>query len=67
MNGFVHHDSNGAPTMYNENGRQAFQTEMDVDQETHPLDNITNFDEYMHEKPPEKSKKAIKRTKKQWG
>jgi hypothetical protein len=31
MSGFVYHDSNGASTMYNENGRQVFQTEMEVD------------------------------------
>jgi hypothetical protein len=53
--------------MYNENGRQVFQTEMDVDQETHPLDNITNFDEYMHEKPPEKVKKSHQTDKEAMG
>ncbi|KAI8875099.1 hypothetical protein K501DRAFT_154522, partial [Backusella circina FSU 941] len=63
MNRFIYHDSNGTTAMYNENGTQVLETEMEVDEETHPLQNITEFDEYIDEKPPEKPKKISKEIK----
>jgi transposase len=57
MSQFIYHNSNEAENMYDENGRQIFQMEIDVDDETHPLGNVTDFDAYMNEKPVEKPEK----------
>jgi hypothetical protein len=64
MNRFIYHDSNGTAAMYNENDPQVLQIELEVDEETPPLQNITDFDEYMDQKPPEKPKKNVQKYQK---
>jgi hypothetical protein len=44
-----------------ENGEEAIITEMEVDDETYPLDNVTNYDQDIDLKPPEKQ--VIKKEK----
>jgi CRISPR/Cas system-associated endonuclease Cas3-HD len=44
-----------------ENGEEAVIAEMEVDDETYPLDSVTNYDQYIGLKPPEKQ--VIKKEK----
>ncbi|KAG1137149.1 hypothetical protein G6F37_011656 [Rhizopus arrhizus] len=59
MSTFVY--ENGLGNFVEENGEEAIITEMDVDDETYPLDSVTNYDQYIDLKPPEKQ--VIKKEK----
>jgi len=59
MSTFVYED--GLGNFVGENGEEAIITEMEVDDETYPLDSVTNYDQYIDLKPPEKQ--VIKKEK----
>ncbi|KAG1266388.1 hypothetical protein G6F65_014071 [Rhizopus arrhizus] len=59
MGTFVYEEGHG--NFVRENGEEAVITEMEVDDETYPLDSVTNYDQYIDLKPPEKQ--VIKKEK----
>ncbi|CAO3664255.1 unnamed protein product [Rhizopus microsporus] len=52
MSTFVYEDSLG--NFVEENEEEAVITEMEIDNETYPLDSVMNYDQYINLKPPEK-------------
>ncbi|KAI8639334.1 hypothetical protein BD408DRAFT_324453, partial [Parasitella parasitica] len=62
MDQFIFEDGKG--NLYDEQGESVAVLAMEVDDEQYPLDNITNFSDYMNLKPPEK---PIKKTKEEDG
>ncbi|KAI9349393.1 hypothetical protein BD770DRAFT_446157 [Pilaira anomala] len=52
MNNFAHENSQG--NLYNDEGLKVDVFEMDVDQDTYPVEMVTNFDIHRDTKPPEK-------------
>jgi hypothetical protein len=61
MDQFLFEDGKG--NLLKEEGKQVFVLEMEVDKVEYPLENITDYDKYMDQKPPEKPIK-IKQEKK---
>ncbi|KAG1142638.1 hypothetical protein G6F38_007600 [Rhizopus arrhizus] len=59
MSTFVYED--GLGNFVGENEEEAVITAMEVDDETYPLDSVTNYDQYIDLKPPEKQ--VIKKEK----
>lgn len=60
---FIHEDGHG--NMVGDEGEDVAVIEMDVDYETYPLNSVTNFNEYMSLKPPEKPVKEPKAVEEQ--
>ncbi|GAA5806761.1 hypothetical protein MFLAVUS_000109 [Mucor flavus] len=52
MNNFVHEDGQG--NLYNDEGLEVAVVEMEVDEEIFPLEVVSNFDNYIDLKPPER-------------
>lgn len=61
MSTFLYED--GLGNFVGENGEEVVITEMEVDDETYPLDSVTNYDQYIDLKPPEKQFIKKKRRK----
>lgn len=58
---FLHEDGKGK--LYNDIGEEVAVVEMEVDEESYPLDTVTDFKSYMDMKPPEKPLKLEKKEK----
>ena len=56
---FLHEDGKGK--LYNNIGEEVAVVEMEVDEDSYPLDTVTDFKSYMDMKPPEKPLKLKKR------
>lgn len=52
MDQFIHEDGEGK--MFNEKGDVVFVLQMEVDDPNYPLGDVTNFEDYLYLKPPEK-------------
>ncbi|KAI8637356.1 hypothetical protein BD408DRAFT_353855, partial [Parasitella parasitica] len=56
---FVHEDGKG--NAYNEEGEEVVVIGMEVDNDNYPLNDVTDFDQYVDLKPPEKTASASKK------
>ena len=62
MDSFIHEDGKG--NILDDQGNEVFTVDMEVDDETYPLENVTDLNHYLDLKPPEsearKRKEAIR-------
>lgn len=54
MDSFIHEDGKG--NMLDDQGNEVFTVDMEVDDETYPLENVTDLNHYLDLKPPERVK-----------
>ncbi|KAG0173707.1 hypothetical protein DFQ30_007158 [Apophysomyces sp. BC1015] len=58
MTSFIQDDGQGK--MVDEDGNVILPIEMEVDEQMYPIENVTNFDQYLDWKPPEKGGKSVR-------